>query len=156
MVLPTMSKETIRYIVRIANNDLDGQKPVIVALQKIKGVGQSLANAVCRLSNVELNERLGKLSEDKITKLNTLLTDENTFPSWMRNRQKDYETGEDKHILSADLTFIQDNDLKRLKKIKSYRGLRNQWGLTVRGQRTKSNHRRSKAKKANISKKVRK
>ena len=44
-------------------------------------------------------------------------------------------------------------DLRRLKKIKSNRGLRHQWGLPVRGQRTKSNFRRSKGKAVGVKRK---
>ncbi len=148
--------ENVKYIVRVANNDLDGQKPIIVALQGIKGVGQSVANAVCRVCDISLTEKLGSLSDEKVAEVSAVVTKMEALPVWMKNRRKDYETGEDMHILSSDLDFTQDSDLKRLKKVKSYRGLRHQWGLTVRGQKTKSNHRRTKAKKANISKKVRK
>ena len=41
-----------------------------------------------------------------------------------------------------DLAFCLRNDLSRLAEIKSYKGLRHMWGLTVRGQKTKSRHRR--------------
>jgi small subunit ribosomal protein S13 len=44
------------------------------------------------------------------------------------------------------LKFAKENDVKMMKKIKSYRGLRHQWSLPVRGQRTKSNFRRNKGK----------
>ncbi|MFT4312928.1 MAG: 30S ribosomal protein S13 [Candidatus Woesearchaeota archaeon] len=151
-----MSEQKIKYIVRIANNDLNGQKPAVVALQGIKGIGQSLANTICRLSDINLNDKLGSLSEEKIAKINNVITKSEGIPVWMKNRQKDYETGESMHILAGDLDFTFENDLKRLKKVKSYRGLRHQWGLTVRGQKTKSNHRRSKAKRSNITKKGKK
>ena len=59
----------------------------------------------------------------------------------MLNRRKDLETGEDKHLLGTDLMIAKDNDLKLLKKTKSYIGLRHQRRLPVRGQRTQSNFR---------------
>ena len=41
----------------------------------------------------------------------------------------------------GDLEFTTRKDIQRLSEIKSYRGLRHGWGLTVRGQRTRSTHR---------------
>ena len=65
-------------------------------------------------------------------------------PLWLLNRRKDPETNEDKHIITDDMRFIQENDVKILKKIKSYKGVRHMHGLPTRGQRTKSNFRRNK------------
>ena len=61
-------------------------------------------------------------------------------------RCEDYETGVDKHLLGTDLDVTQENDIKRLKKIKAYRGIRHIHGQPSRGQRTKSNFRRNKGK----------
>ena len=74
-------------------------------------------------------------------------------PVWMANRRGDYETGEDKHLVTGTLNFTQENDLKRLKKIKTLRGMRHQRRLPVRGQRTRSNFRRSKGKVVGVKKK---
>ena len=67
------------------------------------------------------------------------------IPSWMFNRRKDFDTGNDKHILTTDLKLQKDNDIKRLRKIKAYRGIRHSLGQPVRGQRTRSNFRRGSA-----------
>ena len=64
----------------------------------------------------------------------------------MKNRQKDFEDGENKHISGADLKLRREFDLKRLKKIKSYKGVRHSHGLPVRGQRTKANFRKNRKK----------
>jgi len=142
----------VKYIVRIANTDLPGEKQTMFALTGIKGVGMGIANAACALAGVTKQTKLGLLSEADVAKLNEFFANP-TVPSWMKNRRKDYETGEDSHLMSANLTYQIDNDIKRLKMIKSNRGMRHQWGLTVRGQRTSSNHRRSKAKNAAAAKK---
>jgi len=71
----------------------------------------------------------------------------------MLNRRKDYEDGTDKHIILGDLKFTKDNDIKRMKKIKSNKGYRHAWGLPVRGQRTKSNFRKNKGKVTGVKKK---
>jgi len=149
-----MSEQKTKYIVRVANTDLDGTKKVLLSLQKIKGVGQSLANAVCRLAGIPPTEVLGDMKENDVEKLSKVIVDVDKIPVWMRNRQNDYETGDNNHVIGSDLSYAKENDIKRLKKIKSNRGLRHQWGLTLRGQRTSSNHRRSKAKKASAAKKL--
>jgi small subunit ribosomal protein S13 len=146
------AKSDVKYIVRIANTDLDGQKGLLYGLQKIKGVGFSFANAICRLAKIETTQKIGLLSEAQVKTINDVISN-HEFPEWMFNRRKDYETGNTLHLFSGDLSFTQDNDLKRMKMTKSYRGLRHAWGLTVRGQQTKSNHRRSKAKNAAAAKK---
>ena len=71
----------------------------------------------------------------------------------MVNHRKEYESGEDKHLITGTLNFTKDNDLKRLKKIKCLRGARHQKGLPVRGQRTRSNFRKSKGKVVGVKKK---
>ncbi len=143
-----MATEEFKYIVRIANTDLDGNKPINHSLTKIKGVNFMFSNMVCGLADVEKRKKTGNLTEKEIAAIFAVLKDPLKYnaPVWMLNRRKDYETGEDKHLITVDLNFVKDNDIKRLKKIKSYRGLRHQWGLPVRGQRTRSNFRRNKRK----------
>lgn len=143
--------DKVRLIVRVANTDLDGKKQVLYALTKIKGVSLSFANAVCHTAGVDKTQKLGLLTESDVKKLTDAIVNPQ-LPSWMLNRRKDYESGEDVHLLSGDLTFTQQNDVKRMSSTKSYRGLRLTWGLTVRGQQTKSNHRRSKSKNAAAAK----
>lgn len=63
-------------------------------------------------------------------------------PNWAVNRQMDYETGADMHLLSQDLTLTQIDDVNRMKMIRSYRGIRHETHHKVRGQRTRSNGRR--------------
>jgi len=75
-------------------------------------------------------------------------------PSHMVNRSKDFETGEDKHLVGSDLELRKEFDIKRLRKIKSYRGLRHGVNLPVRGQRTKGNFRPNKMKGGGIRKKI--
>ena len=50
------------------------------------------------------------------------------------------------HLINTDLDLSKDGDIKRMKKVKSYKGLRHTWGLPVRGQRTRSNFRKNKGK----------
>ena len=63
-------------------------------------------------------------------------------PDWLLNRQKDYDTGGDIHPVSVELKMTLDEDLNRMKKVKSYKGIRHASGHKVRGQRTYSNGRK--------------
>ena len=56
------------------------------------------------------------------------------------------------HLLTGNLTFYKENDIKRMKKIKSLKGMRHQKGLPVRGQRTKSHFRKNKGKVVGVAK----
>ncbi|MBR9690601.1 30S ribosomal protein S13 [Candidatus Woesearchaeota archaeon] len=150
-----MEKESFKHIVRIANTDVDGKKQIVIALQKIKGVGHIFSNMACVLSGVQKQKKAGNLSEKEAQKLNEIITNpkKHGASTWMLNRRKDIESGEDKHILTSDLQFQLTTDKKRLQKIKSYRGLRGAAGLPVRGQRTKSNFRRNKGKAMGVKRK---
>jgi len=140
-------KDNFRYIVRIANTDLDGNKKIAFAMRKVKGVSYSFANAACRMANVDATKKVGYLSDAEAEKLTEVISDPAKFgaPSWIFNRRKDPETGDDNHIITGDLQFAKENDIKMLKKIKCYRGSRHGYGLPSRGQRTKSNFRKSKS-----------
>ncbi|RMF06610.1 30S ribosomal protein S13 [Candidatus Woesearchaeota archaeon] len=138
--------DDFKHIIRVANTDLDGSKPIYHALTKIKGVSVMFANMLCKLAGIDIQKKAGTLLDAEVNKLNEIIKDPAAHgaPSWMLNRRKDYETGLDKHLVQADLQFSKESDIRRLKKIKSYRGVRHQAGLPLRGQRTKSNFRKNK------------
>jgi small subunit ribosomal protein S13 len=139
-------------IVRIMQKDIEGKSSVYAGLAKIKGVSWSLSNAVCKKLNLPKNKKVGTLTPEEIDKIEKFLKNPD-LPSFLNNRQKDLETGKDRHLTGTDLELRKDFDIKRLKKIKSYRGLRHMVGLPMRGQRTKSNFRRNRAKGSGIKKK---
>tara|TARA_Y100000310_G_C20618378_1_gene781899 strand:+ start:1011 stop:1517 length:507 start_codon:yes stop_codon:yes gene_type:complete len=148
-------QDSFKHIVRIANVDIPGEKSVRISLTKIKGVGINFADVACTLAGINKQKKTGNLTDTEISKLNDVVANPEShgFPEWMLNRRKDYETGEDKHLLMGTLNFTKDNDLKRLKKVKTLRGMRHQKGLPVRGQRTRSNFRKSKGKVVGVKKK---
>lgn len=141
-------KDNFRYIVRVANTDIDGKKSILLAMRKIKGVGFMFSQFVCRSANIPITKQAGSLSDEEVARLQEVILNPSKFaaPSWMLNRRHDPETGEDHHLILGDLQFAKETDIKTMKKSKSYKGLRHQWGLTVRGQRTKSNFRKNKGK----------
>ncbi|MFH1589108.1 MAG: 30S ribosomal protein S13 [archaeon] len=143
-----MSEKDYKHLIRIANTDLVGSKPILYALKKIKGVDVMISNAVCTMAAIDKTKKAGDLSDKEAEKLTMILKDMvvSDAPEWLFNKRKNPETGKDIHLIGPDLKFADENDIKMLKKIKSYRGLRHQWGLPVRGQKTKSNFRRNKGK----------
>jgi len=146
--------EQFKHIVRIANTDLDGNKKIIDAIRKIKGVGFSFANAILKLSNVNVNTKAGNLVPEEIKRIDdTILGASKLLPSWIVNRRKDLEDGTDKHLVGADLTFAQESDIRLLKQIRTYRGVRHSLGSPVRGQRTRSHFRKNKGKVIGVVKK---
>ena len=134
------------HIVRILNTDLEGKKKTVDALRKLHGVSFMYANAICVISKVPKDVRAGELTEAQLQKLEQTIKSPIGMPIWLLNRRKDYESGADKHLLATELDLTKDNDIKRLKKIKAYRGVRHILGQPSRGQRTKSNFRRNKGK----------
>lgn len=147
-------KEGFKHIVRIARVDIPGEKPIRIALKKIKGVGFNLASAACNRAGVAQGKKTGELSDEEVKKLDEIITNplNKGFPAWFLNRRKNYETGKDEHLLTGTLDFVKDNTIKRLKRIKCYRGIRHGLGLPVRGQRTRSNFRKSKGKVIGVEK----
>ena len=148
--------QEFRHLVRIVNTDLDGNKPLCSALRRIRGVNFQFANAVCGMTNISKTKRVGDLSDAEIIKLNEVIKNPSNYgaPKWMLNRRHDYEDDADKHLTLGDLDFTKDNDLKRMKKIRCYRGMRHAFGLPVRGQRTKSNFRKNKGKVTGVKRKA--
>uniref|UniRef100_A0A7C3YFM3 Small ribosomal subunit protein uS13 n=1 Tax=Geoglobus ahangari TaxID=113653 RepID=A0A7C3YFM3_9EURY len=137
-----MSAE-FKHIVRIADTDLDGKKPVVHALTGIKGIGLRMARSIVNHLGINAMTKLGELDDDTINRLKKFVEEEiETFPSWLLNRRKDYHTGRDLHVLSKDVDFTKMLDIERLIKIKAYRGVRHAKGYKVRGQRTRSTGRK--------------
>ena len=136
------TKDDFRYIVRIANSDLDGEKSVVYALTAIKGVGDRIAVTVVTKTGISGNEKIGNLSEEDTDKLEKFILElSDHTPGWLLNKQNDIWSGNDIHILGPELDMRKQEDINILKKIRCYRGIRHEKGQKVRGQRTKSHGR---------------
>ncbi len=133
-----------KYLVRIGGTDIEGNKKIPVGLALIKGIGVRTGEVICRLAGVDPEKRIGYLSDEEVEKLDSIVSNfqEQKVPSWLFNRRKDYETGRDMHVIGSDLAIALREDLNRLRKIRSYRGIRHELGLPVRGQRTRTSFRR--------------
>jgi len=142
-------------IVRILSKDIEGKMTLYSGLTKIKGVSWSLANAICKKLGIDKKRKIGSLSGGEIKKIEEFMKNPD-LPKYLKNRQMDFETGEDKHLVGSDLELKKEFDIKRLKNIKSYRGYRHIAGLPTKGQRTRSHFRTNRAKGAGIKKKTKK
>ncbi len=144
-----------KHIVRLGGADLEGSKALVFALRKVKGIDHMIANAICTIAKLDKQKQAGNLTDKEIAALESILKDPRSagIPDWALNRRFDPETGENNHLFGVNIRLTKENDIKLLKKIKSYKGFRHQKGLPVRGQRTKSNFRRNKGKSLGVSKK---
>jgi len=136
-----------QHIIRIAGTDLDGTLKLTHALSKINGVGIPLANAITRKANINPNQRIGYLTETDKTKIEDIITNptKHGIPPYMLNRQKDIQTGENRHQIGADLALQIKTDIEEMKNQKSWRGFRHAYGLRARGQHTRTTGRKGKA-----------
>jgi small subunit ribosomal protein S13 len=131
--------EDIRYFVRIGQTDLDGTKSVERALIEMDGVGRRAARIIADVASVDRSATLGRLDEDTIDSIVDAVEhfDEHV-PEWMTNRRKDFFSGESSHLTGNDVELTRDQDINRMRMIRSYKGIRHERGQKVRGQRTKS------------------
>ncbi len=115
---------------RIAGVDLPGGKRIEVGLTAIYGIGPWRARQILRKTGINRAVRVNDLREDDIVKLRETIT-------------RDY-------AVEGDLRKEVTLSIKRLIDTGTYRGLRHRRGLPVRGQRTKTNSRTRKGKRASI------
>ncbi|HTY44360.1 MAG TPA: 30S ribosomal protein S13 [Patescibacteria group bacterium] len=139
-------------IVRILSKDIEGNMALYAGLAKIKGISWAFSNAICISLGLDKNRKIDSLSEQDIKKISDFVK-KPQIPHHLLNRQKDRETGEDRHFIGVDLDLMKEFDIKRLKQIKNYRGIRHTLGLPLRGQRTKANFRRNRNRGVGIKKK---
>ena len=134
--------ENFRYIVRIVNTDLDGAKSIVIALAGVKGIGLRSAEVIARMAGIPRSTKIGDLTEPKTDELEKLVTEySEKVPHWMMNRQSDWSTGADIHLVGVDVELNKRDDINLMKMIRCYRGIRHEQGQKVRGQRTRSNGR---------------
>jgi len=136
-----VSKEvTSGRIIRIMQTDIPGNKHLIAGLTRIKGVSWAISNALCHILKMDKRKKIEALSKEEIGVIeNTLRT--HKFPKFLINRRNDFITGQDSHLIGPDLELAEELDIKRLKKIRSFRGLRHATGQPTRGQATRSHFR---------------
>lgn len=135
-----------KELVRILGKDISGNKKLLSGLTKIKGINWAFSNAICKKIGVNKNKRIAELNEKEIEMIEAFIKNPE-LPSFLLNRRKDFEKGNSEQLCGSDLSLKNEFDIKRIKKIRSYRGSRHMARLPVRGQRTKSNFRPNRRKK---------
>lgn len=120
---------------RIAGVDLPREKRVEIGLTYIYGIGRKTSNQILKDTGINPDTRVKDLTEDEIQQIRTEI---------------------DKHPVEGDLRREIALNIKRLKEINCYRGLRHKKGLPVRGQNTKNNSRTRKGPKRVSGKKSKK
>ena len=160
--LVSSEKSNFQFILRLLNTNVDGKQKIMYALTKIKGVGRRYSNLVCKKADVDLNKRYapwslnerfdhaadlgraGEITSEELERIVTIIQNPTQYkiPSWFLNRQRDIVDGKDSQVLANGMESKLREDLERLKKIRSHRGLRHYWGLRVRGQHSKTTGRR--------------
>lgn len=115
---------------RIAGTNIPNDKRVEVALTYVFGIGISTSRTMLKSVKIDPNMRVKDLKESDLSELREYI---------------------DKNLkVEADLSRQVSGNIKRLKDIKAYRGLRHSAGLPVRGQSTKTNARTKRGKKVTV------
>lgn len=146
-----LEEETNEVLVRILGYDIPGSRNIHAGLIRIKGISWAISNVVCLRLGLPKLKKISELTKPEILKIETFLKDLKV-PDFMKNARSDPETGLSKHLFGADLEMKREFDIKKLKEMKSYKGIRHSQKLPVRGQRTRS-HFRQKGKATGIKKK---
>jgi small subunit ribosomal protein S13 len=118
-------------VARIAGIDLPKKKRAEVGLTYIFGIGRSTARAILGKASVDINKRVGDLTDDEVARIRGIIT-------------ADYK------VEGALRTETQMN-IKRLMDIGCYRGIRHRRGLPARGQRTRTNARTRKGRRKTVA-----
>ena len=125
---------------RKLRSQVDGNAKVEHGLTQIRGIGQRFAQAIIMVAGINPDMRIGALPEKDLNRIEEIIIAPitNGIPAWMVNRKKDLVTGENLHIFGNRLELSVRRDIDRMKRIRSYKGVRHHQGLKVRGQKTKS------------------
>ena len=115
---------------RIVGVDLPREKRVDIALTYLYGIGRYQSVKILTQAGINLTTRAKDLTDDQITKINGILT-------------QNYK-------VEGDLRRDISQNIRRLIDIGAYRGTRHRRGLPVRGQRTHTNARTRKGPKAGV------
>jgi len=118
---------------RILGVDIPRNKVMRVAIQSLYGVGPKIANDVLMTAGVELEKNSNDLTEEEAQTIRQIL--------------------ENDYTVEGDLRREVGLNIKRLKDMGCYRGIRHRKGLPVRGQRTSTNARTRKGKTVTIASK---
>lgn len=121
---------------RIAGVDLPREKRAVIGLTYIYGIGKPRSIEILSKAGVSEDTRIKDLTEDEVNKLRSVI--------------------ENDYVVEGDLRREVALNIKRLREIGCFRGIRHRKGLPVRGQRTKTNARTRKGPKKTVGRKKKK
>jgi len=106
---------------RIAGVTIPSDKQIWIALTSVYGIGRTTSKAILAAAKIEPTTRVKDITEAEEQKLNDIIAN--------------------KHTVEGDLKRLVTNNIKRIKDINTYKGLRHKAGLPANGQRTRTNAR---------------
>ena len=117
---------------RIVGVDIPNDKRVVISLTYIYGIGLTRSKEILKAANVSEDTRVKNLTDEELTRIRTEVA---------------------KYTIEGDLRRNVTNDIKRLKDIGCYRGIRHKHNLPVRGQNTRNNARTRKGPRKTLTNK---
>ena len=118
---------------RISGVDLPREKRVEIGLTYIYGIGRVSSNRILKEANVNPDTRVRDLTDEEVARIRDII--------------------DASQVVEGDLRREIAMNIKRLQEIGCYRGIRHRKGLTVRGQKTKTNARTRKGPKRTVANK---
>lgn len=115
---------------RIAGVTIPSEKRVVISLTYVYGIGSKFASEILAKAKIDESIRVKNLTDDEIGRISEVIS-------------KDY-------MVEGDLQRVVTGNIKRLKDINAYRGLRHKNNLPSRGQRTKTNARTRRGRKLTV------
>jgi small subunit ribosomal protein S13 len=116
---------------RIAGIDIPERKKVRFALRYVHGIGPKFADDILEAASVDPDKKAGELTEQEVSQITAAV--------------------DDGYIVEGALRRQVQQNVQRLRDIRSYRGDRHRRGLPTRGQRTKCNARTRKGRKRTVA-----
>lgn len=116
---------------RVSGITIPKEKRIVISLTYVYGIGPTTSKKILGLAKVDENIRTKDLTREQEDLLRNII-------------EKQYKT-------EGDLRREKSANIKRLKDIKSYKGVRHSRHLPVRGQRTKTNSRTVRGNKRNMA-----
>ncbi len=116
---------------RLLGVDIPNEKKTVISLTYLYGVGNQTARDICHKAGLDEDKPARDLTDEEVSRIAAILERDYTVEGPLRRQ-------------------IQQN-IGRLRDIKSYRGIRHRLGLPVRGQRTKTNARTRKGPKKTVA-----
>ena len=115
---------------RISGVTIPNEKQIQISLQYVYGIGKKHAVDILKKASIDPTIRVKDMTDAEISKISEIIAND--------------------YVVEGELQRVVTGNIKRLKEINSYRGLRHKANLPSRGQRTKTNARTRRGKKITV------